>query len=234
MWWALSFTERDEMLMRGLGYDDAWIAWMKNAHDQNARTLITHETDTRVVEMGKAIDGHYLHNDLFRFAFNDLIPIGGTTWNNHSKFQQRNHAAPGDRTTATFAMRSVGTALQGIHATGIINDDSVGRAAQTNLLEGDGRIMESVCRWWQQTTTRFDPSAFTETGIGRQLVVGNRWAHRDLNLLHPRESSRVQNRLARRRGRMLRDAPCSRRPYFPRRVADGTTDAAKGCATSRR
>jgi len=55
MWWALPFTERDEMLMRGLGYDDAWIAWMKIAHDQNARTLITHETDTRVVEMGKRL-----------------------------------------------------------------------------------------------------------------------------------------------------------------------------------
>jgi len=51
--------------MRGLGYDDAWIAWMKIAHDQNARTLITHETDTRVVEMGKAIDGHYLHKRYF-------------------------------------------------------------------------------------------------------------------------------------------------------------------------
>jgi len=117
MWWALPFTERDEMLMRGLGYDDAWIAWMKIAHDQNARTLITHETDTRVVEMGKAIDGHYLHNDIFRYAFSDIIPDGGTTWNNHSKFQKRNHNSPGDMTTATFAMRSVGTALQGIHAT---------------------------------------------------------------------------------------------------------------------
>jgi len=67
-------------------------------------------------------------------------------------------------TTATFAMRSVGTALQGIHATGIINDDSVGRAAQTNLLEGDGRIMEGVYRWWKQTTTRFDPAAFHKDG----------------------------------------------------------------------
>lgn len=181
MWWALSFTERDEKLMRELGYDDEWIRWMKIAHDQNARTLITHETDTRVIEMGKAIDGHYLHNDVFRYAFEDLIPTGGTTWNNHSKFQKRDHNAPGDMTTATFAMRSVGAALQGIHATGIINDDSVGRAAQTNLLEGDGRIMEGTYRWWKQTTTRFDPEAFTKTGIGRQLVIGNRWAHQDLN-----------------------------------------------------
>jgi hypothetical protein len=181
IWWALSFTNRDEELMRGLGYDDEWVAWMRAAHDQNARTLITHETDTRVVEMGKAIDGHYLHNDIFRYAFSDLIPTSGTTWNNHSKFQRRDRSASGDMTTATYAMRSVGQALQGIHATGIINDDSVGKAAQDNMLRGDGGIMEDTYRWWTQTTTRFDPSAFTLSGIGRQLVIGNRWGHEDLN-----------------------------------------------------
>src|SRR5579859_2810154 len=39
MWWALPFTDRDEKLMRLLGYDDAWISWMRRAHDQNTRTL---------------------------------------------------------------------------------------------------------------------------------------------------------------------------------------------------
>src|ERR1700689_4842151 len=29
MWWALPFTARDEFMMRELGYDDQWIAWMK-------------------------------------------------------------------------------------------------------------------------------------------------------------------------------------------------------------
>jgi hypothetical protein len=181
MWWALPFTERDELLMRGLGYGDEWIRWMRLAHQQNQRTLITHETAARVVSMGKAIDDHYSHNDLFRYVFSDLIPTGDTLWNNHKKMHQRDRSKPMDLMTATYEMRSVGQALQGIHVGRIINDDSVGKAAQDNMLHGDGSIMEDVYRWWKQTTTRFDPESFTKSGIGTQLIIGNRWGHADLN-----------------------------------------------------
>jgi hypothetical protein len=181
MWWALPFTNRDEELMRGLGYDDEWIRWMRVAHDQNARTLVTHETSARVVSMGKALDDHYMHNDVFRFAFSEIIPTNETQWNNHSKMHARDRAKPSDLTTATYEFRSVGQPLQGIHVSGIINDDTVGKKAQDNMLHGDGSIMEDVYHWWKQTTTRFDPEAFTRSGIGRQLVIGNRWGHADLN-----------------------------------------------------
>jgi hypothetical protein len=181
MWWGLPFTARDEDLMGGLGYDDAWLGKMRVLHDQNARTLVTHETSARVVSMGKAIDDHYMHNDMFRFVFADVIPSSDTQWNNHSKMQMRDRSKPMDLTTATYEFRSVGQALQGIHVSGIINDDSVGKAAQDNMLHGDGSIMEDTYRWWKQTTTRFDPAAFTSTGLGRQLVIGNRWGHEDLN-----------------------------------------------------
>jgi hypothetical protein len=181
MWWALPFTARDEDMMGQLGYDDAWLGKMKTLHDQNARTLITHETSARVISMGKALDDHYLHNDVFRLVFSDIIPTEETLWNNHSKMQRRDRSKPSDLTTATYEFRSVGQALQGIHVSGIINDDSVGKAAQDNMLNGDGSIMDDVYRWWKQTTTRFDPAAFTRSGIGRQLVIGNRWGHADLN-----------------------------------------------------
>ena len=138
MWWALPFTERDEALMRGLGYDDEWIRWMRAAHDQNARTLVTHETSARVVSMGKALDDHYMHNDIFRFAFSEVIPTSEAQWNNHSKMHARDRAKPMDLTTATYEFRSVGQPLQGIHVSGIINDDSVGKAAQDNWLNSDG------------------------------------------------------------------------------------------------
>jgi hypothetical protein len=181
MWWSLPFTNRDEDLMGGLGYPDAWLAKMRSLHEQNSRTLITHETSARVVAMGKAIDDHYLHNDMFRFVFSDAIPTSETLWNNHSKLHARDRAQPMDLTTATYELRSVGQALQGIHVKQIINDDSVGKAAQDNMLHGDGSIMLDIYRWWKQTTTRFDPIAFTTSGIGRQLVIGNRWGHADLN-----------------------------------------------------
>jgi hypothetical protein len=181
MWWGLPFTTRDEDMMGQLGYDDAWLRKMKVLHDQNARTLITHETSARVISMGKALDDHYFHNDTFRSVFSDVIPTQETLWNNHSKMHRRDRSKPSDLTTATYEFRSVGQALQGIHVSGIINDDSVGKAAQDNMLHGDGSIMDDTYRWWKQTTTRFDPLAFTPTGIGRQLVIGNRWGHADLN-----------------------------------------------------
>jgi len=181
IWWALPFTNRDEDLMGALGYGDDNLALMHRLHQQNARTLVTHETSARVVSMGKAIDDHYLHNDIFRFVFSDVIPSNDTQWNNHSKMHKRDRSKRMDLTTATYEFRSVGQALQGIHVDGIINDDSVGRAAQENMLQGDGSIMDDTYRWWKQTTTRFDPIAFTRSGIGKQLVIGNRWGHADLN-----------------------------------------------------
>src|SRR6266850_2585137 len=142
MWWALPFTPRDEFMMRELGYSDEWILWMKAAHDQNARTLITHEIEARAISMGKAVDEHYLNNDVFRFVFSDILPDNSCTWNDHTKFHKR-----------------------------------------TRFTGGDLTIIEDIYRWWVQSTTRFDSAAFTKTGIGRQLVIGNRWGHADLNSL---------------------------------------------------
>jgi hypothetical protein len=183
MWGALPFTSRDEFMMRELGYNDEWIRWMKAAHDQNARTLITHEIEARAISMGKAVDEHYLNNDVFRFVFSDILPDNSCTWNDHTKFHKRTRLTGGDLTTGTFEYRGAGQALQGIHVTGIINDDSVGKAAQSNMLRGDGTIVEDIYRWWKQSTTRFDSANFTKTGIGKQLVIGNRWGHADLNSL---------------------------------------------------
>ena len=179
MWWALPFTNKDEFLMRGLGYGDEWIRWMKVAHNQNTRTLVTHEVEARAIAMGKAVDEHYQNNDTFKKVFPEILPTNSATWNDHSKFQKRN--GPTDATTGTFEYRGVGQALQGIHPDGIIQDDNMGRAAQSSLLRGDGRVLEDLVRWHRQVSTRFDSASFTKTGLGRQLVIGNRWAHNDLN-----------------------------------------------------
>lgn len=182
MWWALPFTERDEFLMRELGYDDAWIRWMKFAHDQNTRTLVTHEIEGRAIDMGKEVDEHYQQNDRFRHVFEDILPSNTVTWNDHSKFHKRMKGAANiDATTGTFEYRGVGQALQGIHPDSTIQDDNMGRAAQESMLHGDGRVLEGLIRWHRQLTTRLDTAAFDASSIGRQLVIGNRWGHADLN-----------------------------------------------------
>src|ERR1700689_95650 len=116
MWWALPFTAYDEYMMRELGYDDGWIRWMKLAHNQNTRTLITHEIEGRAIDMGKEVDEHYTSNDEFRAVFSDILPDNTCTWNDHSKFQKRLRGTGNlDATTGTFNYRGVGQALQGVH-----------------------------------------------------------------------------------------------------------------------
>jgi hypothetical protein len=190
MWWAMPFTERDEVQMREYlalqgnknSEIESWIRWMKKAHNQNTRTLVTHEIEGRAIAMGKEIDEHYQNNDLFRFVFQDVIPRNTDTWNDHHKFQRRVKGSGNiDATNGTYEYRGVGGALQGVSADSVINDDSVGKEAQRNMLQGGGEIMEDIYRWWQQTTTRFDSQSYTGSGLGRQLVIGNRWGHDDLN-----------------------------------------------------
>jgi len=181
MWWALPFTSRDEYMMQLLGYDEAWIRWMKIAHNQNTRTLTTHEIEGRAIDMGKEVDEHYVNNDLFRFVFSDILPDNTCTWNDHAKFHKRMRGLGDlDATTGTFIYRGVGQALQGVHPDSTIQDDNMGRAAQFSMLKGDGRVLEDLIRWHRQLTTRLDT---TESSIaaGRQLVIGNRWGHNDLN-----------------------------------------------------
>jgi hypothetical protein len=176
IWWALPFTEEDERRMRYEGYSKEWIRYMKAMHDQNMRTLVTHEIADQAAAIGKAVDETYQNNDLFREVFKEIIPERGTTWNNSHKYQRR--LPGGDPTTGTFEYRGVGQALQGLHLKGIIQDDNFGKEAQDSLLRGDGRVVEGLIRWHQQVGTRFDPVV---KKARRQLVIGNAWGHADLN-----------------------------------------------------
>lgn len=176
IWWALPFNEFDEKNMRELGYGDAWIRYMKVIHDQNHRTLITHEIAGQATNIGRDVDDCYKNNDTFRATFREIIPDKECTWNNAEKFQKR--VRGGDASTGTFVYRGVGQALQGIHANSIIQDDNFGKEAQDSLMKGDGRVAEDLIKWHKQVGTRFDPKVKRDR---RQVVIGNKWAALDLN-----------------------------------------------------
>ena len=89
MWWALPFTAKDEFMMRKLGYDDAWIRWMRYAHDPDTSTLLIAETEKNTILNGVLIDHHYQNNERFRWIFPEIIPDGTTTWNNEIKIHRR-------------------------------------------------------------------------------------------------------------------------------------------------
>jgi len=176
IWWALPILESDEKAMRELGYGDEWIRYMRKVHDQNHRTLITHEIAGQATNIGRDVDDCYRNNDVFRATFREIIPDKECTWNNAAKFQKR--VRGGDASTGTFVYRGVGQALQGIHANSIIQDDNFGKEAQDSLMKGDGRVAEDLIKWHKQVGTRFDPKVKKDR---RQVVIGNKWAALDLN-----------------------------------------------------
>jgi len=180
IWSALPFSPYDEEQMRALGYGDAWCRFMAKMHNANTRTLITHEIEDRATDMGKEVDDAYENNDLFRTVFEEIIPDSSCVWNDHSKYQKRDRRFPFDATNPTFSYRGVGQALQGVRADRTIQDDNFGRAAQQNMLDGDGKIGDSVWRWHGQLSTRLDRTRDGKV-LGQQLVIGNRWGHDDLN-----------------------------------------------------
>lgn len=180
IWWSLPFGEQDEENMRKLGYGDAWIRYMRAVHHQNNRTLITHEILDQAVNIGRDVDYCYMHNDLFRKAFEEILPDRDCTWNNKEKFQKRIPGEKNDPGTGNYVYRGVENALQGIHATGTIQDDNYGRAAQQSLHHGDNRVGMGLWDWHKQVGTRFDPAIKNNR---RQLVIGNPWAHADLNAM---------------------------------------------------
>ncbi len=168
IWWALPFGERDEALMRGLGYDDAWIAWMRRCHDPTTSIFISSETDRNAERIGKRIDKHYETNDRFKALFPEIIPTS-ETWNNQTKQQKVPPPWFKAEGEGTFDYGGVNSAVQSTHYRRSIEDDLVGRDA----LRSD-TVMEDTIQYHQLLIGAFDQ-------LETEIVCGNRWKHNDLN-----------------------------------------------------
>ena len=172
MWWALPFTDNDEGLMRGLGYGDEWILWMRRAHDQNTATLIMSETDDNAEKIGKEISLHYQKNKLYTHIFPEIIPEKSSTWNMSSMFQNRTeHSREG-----TYEMAGVGQTLQSRHYVRVIEDDLWGEDALYSPTEAQRTI-----EFHQKVPGLYRPDRVRPGHIGDNLIVGNRWGVNDLN-----------------------------------------------------
>lgn len=174
MWWALPFTDTEEMAMRKLGYDDAYITWMKRAHDRNTRTLLVSEVITNAVKLGTRISHHYLNNDLFRDIFPEISPDRSCTWTANSLHHKRDKTSPNGEGTYDFL--GVGGALQSRHYDRVVQDDLVGRAA----IDSDA-TMEDTINYHRLLPGAFDSLPGKPTEENDELVVGNRWSNKDLN-----------------------------------------------------
>lgn len=179
MWWALPFSDRDEKLMRLLGYDDAWIAWMRRAHDQNTRTLIAMEVIKNAWKIGRKISNEYKSNDLFRRLFPEILPDSSSQWNADTMTHKRDF---GGRTTdpnqgeGTYEFTGVDAALQSKHYKRCIYDDLFGRDALKSEL-----VAMSTWEWVKLAIGAFDSDPDDPNIECDEVFNGNRWSFHDLN-----------------------------------------------------
>jgi hypothetical protein len=181
MWWALPFTERDEFLMRKLGYSDEWIEWMRIAHDQNTRTAIVSEVITNASKIGERIRLQYENNYLFRAIFPEITPNSKCTWSSFTLTHNRTlDASP--QGEGTYDFLGVGSALQSRHYRRILQDDLVGLEALNSE-----KVMNKTIEYHQLLVGGFDSDPTLAGADNDELVIGNRWSYHDLNAYLRRE-----------------------------------------------
>jgi len=172
---ALPFTDRDEDLMRKLGYGDTFIAWMHRAHNQDVRILVASETQHNAIKLGTKLSNHYESNELFKWVFPEIIPDASCTWTNESLHQKR---TPKGRQhgEGTFDLIGVGAALQSRHYDDVVQDDLVGRKALKSEV-----VMNDTIEYHRLLVGAFDSHSGNGGRDNNEIIVGNRWSFKDLN-----------------------------------------------------
>jgi hypothetical protein len=177
MWWALPFTDKDEKMMRSLGYEDEWIGWMKHVHDQNTRTLIAMETIKNSWKVGRKISREYYNNPLFSKLFPEIQPDSACQWTADSLTHKRDYSRPdGNQGEGTYEFTGVDAALQSKHYKRLVYDDLYGKEALKSEL-----VAQSTWEWLQLAVGAFDSTSGDPNNEPDEIVNGNRWSFHDLN-----------------------------------------------------
>lgn len=175
IWRALPFGKREEDIYHTLGYTDLFIEWMHRCHNQDIRLIIISETIKNAIKLGTRISNHYQNNDTFREIFSEIVPGTSETWTNDSLHQRRTKEgkAHGE---GTFDLIGVGAALQSRHYDAAIEDDLVGKEALNSE-----PVMQSTIEYHQLLVGAMDSNSRNPGRDFDEIVVGNRWSHKDLN-----------------------------------------------------
>lgn len=175
MWRALPFTLQDEDYFRVMGYDDAFIAYMKRVHRRDSRNLLVCENIANAAKLGSRIARHYESGALFRACFPEILPDSSCVWSSYSLQHKRSKDAD-PHGEGTFDFIGVGGALQSRHYDGmIVQDDLVGRKAIESV-----SIMDKTIEYHQILPGVFE-NPESATYENDEFVVGNRWSYNDLN-----------------------------------------------------
>jgi hypothetical protein len=174
IWWALPFSDTDELLMRQLGYGDEWIKWMRKCHNQDTRTLLVSENKENIGKLGVRVDNQYENNDFFTRLYPEIKPDTSCNWSVTTKTHKRSgRTADGE---GTYDYLSVGTALQSRHYNRAIEDDLVGKEA----LESE-TVMNGTIDYHKLLVGAFDSDPNDPEADNDEIIIGNRWSYKDLN-----------------------------------------------------
>lgn len=179
IWWALPFTDKDERLMRAMGYGDEWIDWMHRAHDQNTRTLIAMEVIKNAWKVGKKITTEYRSNSFFKQLFPEILPDTSCQWSADTMTHKRDFSGKGtdpNQGEGTYEFTGVDAALQSKHYKRLIFDDIYGKEALKSEL-----VSQSTWEWFQLAIGAFDSDPDDPNAECDEIVNGNRWSFHDLN-----------------------------------------------------
>ena len=162
--------------MRGLGYGDRWIQWMRFVHNQDIRILIVSrnhyersknwlQTKSSSTKITPSLNISSLK--LF------LMPVANGALNLYSKCEQKLGAF---REKEHLILSASAPALQSRHYDIVIQDDLVGRAA----FESD-TTMQKTIEYHQLLVGAFDAAIDDGGRDNDEIIVGNRWSYKDLN-----------------------------------------------------
>ena len=174
MWWALPFTDEHEYAMRGLGYGNEYIRWMRKTHNIDTRTLIVSEVIDNAIKIGARIQHHYLNGQWFRWLFPEILPDSSCVWNAKSMTHKRTGKSPNGE--GTFDFLGVGSALQSRHYERVIEDDIFGRDAANSE-----KIANDSWDYHRKLIGAFDSDPLIAHRLNDEIIVGNRWSIYDLN-----------------------------------------------------
>jgi hypothetical protein len=175
IWRALPFSRSEEDLFSTLGYSDLFIEWMRRTHNQDIRILLISETIKNAIKLGVRVSNQYVNNSDFREIFPEVIPGASETWTNDSLHQKRTAKGRGQG-EGTYDFIGVGAALQSRHYDLVIEDDLPGREALNSEA-----VMKGTIEYHQLLVGATDANQINATRDFDEIIVGNRWSHKDLN-----------------------------------------------------
>ncbi len=174
MWRALPFGPRDEANFRALGYEDAFMDFMRRMHQRDSRNILVAENIDNAGKLGTRVSGHYESNPIFRVLFPEIIPDSSCRWTYHSLVHKRTGGAA-SHGEGTFDFLGVGAALQSRHYNGLlVQDDLVGRKAVESV-----SVMEKTIDYHKLVVGAFE--TVDAKHENDEFIVGNRWSYHDLN-----------------------------------------------------